>query len=186
MSNTREKILIVAEELIQKFGVSAMSYQHIADEVGIKKASIHHHFPKKDDLIQDLLNRCSERYSERYHAIIRSDISALNKLEKISEIFSASLKEGKVCIFGMISANANVLNKEAKKALEASLQKTIDQFTIIFEQGKKDKTLRVTSSKDTSYTFFSALQGMQIVARVRMDTEGFENAVKALISSWKV
>jgi len=187
MTNTRERILIAAEELIQKFGVSAISYQHIADLVGIKKASIHHHFPKKDDLIQNLLLRCHDIYSNKYQNIILSDLSAPKKLENIAAIFSNSLQEGKVCIFGMVSANANVLNKEAKSSLELSLNKTIELFTLVFEQGLKDKTLSSTCcAKDSAFTFFSALQGMQIVSRVAMNTVGFNNSIKALISSWKV
>ena len=62
MNDTRTRILDVAEELIQRVGLNAMSYKHISDVVGIRKASIHHHFPKKENLVDELLNRCHVSY----------------------------------------------------------------------------------------------------------------------------
>lgn len=58
MNDTRTRILDVAEDLIQRVGLNAMSYKHISDAVGIRKASIHHHFPNKENLVDELLNRC--------------------------------------------------------------------------------------------------------------------------------
>jgi len=49
-SDTAEQILDLAETLIQTRGYSAFSYQDIADSLGIRKASIHYHFPSKTDL----------------------------------------------------------------------------------------------------------------------------------------
>jgi len=40
----------LAEALIQSRGYSAFSYQDISDRLGIRKASIHYHFPSKTDL----------------------------------------------------------------------------------------------------------------------------------------
>lgn len=45
--DTKTQILDVAQDLIQRLGVNGMSYQDISEVVGIRKASIHTHFPKK-------------------------------------------------------------------------------------------------------------------------------------------
>jgi hypothetical protein len=42
--DTRTAIMDAAQDLIQRMGANAMSYQHISDAVGIRKASIHYHF----------------------------------------------------------------------------------------------------------------------------------------------
>ncbi|NQY21212.1 MAG: TetR/AcrR family transcriptional regulator [Campylobacteraceae bacterium] len=186
MISTRDKIILVSEDLIQKIGVSAMSYQNISDEIGIKKASIHHHFTKKDILIKELVNKCTDVYVEKYKNIIKSDINSVQKLEKIADLFSKTLKEGKVCIFGILSADINIIDNETKIALEDSLAKTINLFSEIFTEGKNDKSLNFNESSDVcAYTFFSTLQGLQIVSRVSMNTEAFDNSIKALIYSWK-
>ncbi|TMV83414.1 TetR/AcrR family transcriptional regulator, partial [Thioclava sp. BHET1] len=52
---TSEKILASARELIIAGGYNGFSYADIARVVGIRKASIHHHFPTKADLVRNLV-----------------------------------------------------------------------------------------------------------------------------------
>lgn len=61
-TDTKTQILDVAQDLIQRLGVNGMSYQDISQGVGIRKASIHTHYPKKDDLLPALLDRYSDRF----------------------------------------------------------------------------------------------------------------------------
>ena len=55
--STRDRILDSAQALAQTRGFNAFSYADIAGELGIRKASIHHHFPSKFDLEAELLSR---------------------------------------------------------------------------------------------------------------------------------
>ena len=43
--DTRQAIMGTAQGFIQRRGANSVSYQHISDEVGTNKASIHDHFP---------------------------------------------------------------------------------------------------------------------------------------------
>ena len=74
-TDTKTALLDCAQDLIQRVGVNAMSYKHLSDEVGIRKASIHYHFPRKEDLVLALLNRCTDTYSCMYTAIVDGDLS---------------------------------------------------------------------------------------------------------------
>jgi TetR/AcrR family transcriptional regulator, transcriptional repressor for nem operon len=55
--NTRDKILNAAQSLIQTRSFEGFSFQDIADQVGIRKASLYHHFPSKDDVALAVLER---------------------------------------------------------------------------------------------------------------------------------
>ena len=55
----KEQILEVATELVQTRGYSAFSYQDLSDRLGITKASIHHHFPSKEEIYKAAIQRCS-------------------------------------------------------------------------------------------------------------------------------
>ena len=48
--STYNQILELANKYLQKVGFNAFSYSDLANEIGIKKASIHYHFPSKTDL----------------------------------------------------------------------------------------------------------------------------------------
>ena len=64
MSNlvmTSDQILASARTFIVAGGYNGFSYADIAGEVGIRKASIHHHFPSKVDLVRTLVARHRER-----------------------------------------------------------------------------------------------------------------------------
>ena len=61
-SETAEQILDLAETLIQTRGYSAFSYQDIADSLGIRKASIHYHFPSKTELGIAVVDRYIARF----------------------------------------------------------------------------------------------------------------------------
>src|SRR5882672_12243087 len=68
-SDTGEQILDLAEALIQTRGYSAFSYQDISDALGIRKASIHYHFPSKTDLGIAVVDRYVERFGTALTAI---------------------------------------------------------------------------------------------------------------------
>ena len=68
-SETAEQILDLAEMLIQTRGYSAFSYQDIADSLGIRKASIHYHFPSKADLGIAVVDRYVARFGAALVAI---------------------------------------------------------------------------------------------------------------------
>ena len=50
VNDTRHTILQIAQELIQTRSYLGLSFQELADRVGIRKASLYHHFPSKEAL----------------------------------------------------------------------------------------------------------------------------------------
>lgn len=57
VSDTHERILDAAERLMVSRGYNAFSYADISSELGLGKATIHHHFPTKADLATAVLAR---------------------------------------------------------------------------------------------------------------------------------
>ena len=55
-------ILDIAERRMRQTGYNAVSYRDIASEIGIKSASLHYHFPKKEDLGIALVERYSKNF----------------------------------------------------------------------------------------------------------------------------
>ncbi|MGV0744550.1 TetR/AcrR family transcriptional regulator [Mycolicibacterium sp. XJ870] len=52
----REEILDAAAELFTNHGYASTSTRRIADEVGVRQASLYHHFATKDDILDALLS----------------------------------------------------------------------------------------------------------------------------------
>src|SRR5690242_6030645 len=55
--STEDAIVDCARALIVRGGYNGFSYADIAAEVGIRKPSIHYHFPTKEDLVRTLVHR---------------------------------------------------------------------------------------------------------------------------------
>jgi TetR/AcrR family transcriptional repressor of nem operon len=118
----------VAEDLIQRVGLNAMSYKHISDAVGIRKASIHHHFPQKKDMVDALLLRCETTYGNHYKTIVDGNSPAPEKLKQLAQVFADGAVKGKLCLVGMISSDMNTLEPGSCRILENTMQETIDIF----------------------------------------------------------
>lgn len=184
MTDTRTKILDVAEELIQSVGVNAMSYKHISEAVGIRKASIHHHFPKKDDLVDELLHKCQNSYGANYRSIVEGKGTAPEKLKNLAGVFRNGLRSEKLCMVGSISTDKNTLQDSSCKILENTIEKTVKIFSTVFEQGREEKSLVfVGEPGDAAYSFFAFLVGTQIVARANGGEEMFDRAAKVFIEA---
>jgi len=185
MNDTRRKILDVAEELIQRVGLNAMSYKHISDAVGIRKASIHHHFQKKEDLVNELLERCRESYGMNYRKIVEGTGSAPEKLRALAGVFEDGLRKQQLCFVGTISSDLNTLQDNSCRILETTIQGTVDIFLVPFEQGRKDGSLSFAGTdREAAYAFFSFLLGAQIATRAHGGKKSFRRATEAILSGW--
>lgn len=183
MNDTRTKILDVADDLVQRVGLNAMSYKHISDAVGIRKASIHHHFPKKENLIDGLLDRCAISYGDKYRQIVDGNGKAPEKLRELAAVFKDGLSNKKLCLVGSISTNSNTLQDSSCHILRSTIENTVSIFTAVFEQGRKEESLTFTGTDDeTAFAFFSLLVGAQIIARSHGGVQLFHKATEAFIT----
>jgi len=64
MTDRRTQILDAAEAAFRRGGFDATSFRDVAAEVGIKSASVHHHFPTKADLGAAVVRRYADRFLE--------------------------------------------------------------------------------------------------------------------------
>lgn len=184
MVDTRTKILDIADDLVQTVGLNAMSYKHISDAVGIRKASIHHHFPKKENLIDELLERCAVSYGNKYQEIVDSGGQAPDKLRKLAAVFENGLKNKKLCLVGSISTDSNTLQESTCPILENTIKNTVSIFSSVFKQGKQEQSLTFSGTEDeTAFAFFSLLVGAQTIARSCGGVRLFNQAAEAFISA---
>ncbi len=187
MNDTRTNILNVAEDLIQRVGLNAMSYKDISDAVGIRKASIHHHFPQKKHLIDALLERCSSSYGNTYVEIVGGSETAPVKLRKLAQVFEKGLNNQKLCLIGSVCTDTNTLEEHSCHILQATIENTVATFAEVFEQGERDGSLQFAGNmEDAAFSFFSFLVGAQTLGRSKGGVESFHRAAETFISSFEV
>lgn len=65
--STKQKILDAALDLFSTQGFEATSVSQIADEVGIRKASMYSHFASKNEILESLIHEVTKQYE--WHSI---------------------------------------------------------------------------------------------------------------------
>ena len=183
-SDTKTALLDCAQDLIQRVGANAMSYNDLSKTVGIRKASIHYHFPKKEDLIIAILSRCREEYTEIYNEIIHSDHGAKHKLYMLCEIYEENLRNDKTCILGMLSVEYESLGEKIQAITQEAIINSTKFYEQIFLQAIEEKSLSSeVNTYDAAYGFLSCLLGAQIMARCNNDIAGFTRVAKLYIEA---
>ncbi len=91
----REKLLDAAEALVQSRGLNGVTFQDLADAVGLRKPSVFHHIRNKEELASALIERCSSKHGPQYASVVESHLSAPEKLRRVADIFEKGLKKGR-------------------------------------------------------------------------------------------
>ena len=150
----------------------------------IKKASIHHHFPTKEDLINALLNRYISKFNESLKDIVNSKIKAKSKLQKFMSLFSDTLEDGcndKTCLCGMLAAELLSLTDESSGLVKDFLN--ISQATIqqILKEGQEDSSFKFKGNPKTmSELILSTLEGGLFLSRVDGGPEKFKKIIRQI------
>jgi TetR/AcrR family transcriptional repressor of nem operon len=167
--DTKTAIMDAAQELIQRRGANAMSYRDISEAVGIRKASIHHHFPTKDDLIEAVIERYATYAFGLMDGIFRSKLDPAAKLRRYAGLFEATLSDGKrdkVCPFAMLGAELSSLNSPAAARVRRFYEENDARLARVLQEGREQGQLRFKGEpKRVAAMFFALLEGAILIAR---------------------
>jgi len=82
-STRRTEIIAQAARLFRKKGYAATSIRDIAEEVGMKSASLYNHINQKKDILEELLLSLADLYTKGIEDIAHSPLTSIEKLERI-------------------------------------------------------------------------------------------------------
>lgn len=184
-ADTKTQILDVAQDLIQRLGVNGMSYQDISELVGIRKASVHTHFPKKDDLVAALLDRYSDRFLRIVDGIVASDDAPEIKLRRYCGLYEATLSSGeqdKVCLCAMLGAELASLSHPSLEQVQTFYQENEARLVNILNKGRQTGDFRFTGEVQTMATLiFGLLEGGMLIARAHGGATQFHQVIEQLM-----
>lgn len=179
----REQILTSAQKLLQQRGFNGFSYADIADEVGIRKASLHHYFPTKIELGLALIESYSAQVERELDRISGSPLRAGAKLAAYVDLYRGSLRADRMCLCGMLASEVLALDIAMRPGLKRFFVRHTEWLTEILAAGKPKRMLIFNgAAADHARLFLSALQGALLMARATGDHEAFDQSTSLLIS----
>jgi len=182
-SGTAERVLDIAERLVQVRGFSNFSYADIATELGITKASLHYHYPGKAELGQALITRYTERFNQALEEIDRSVPKARAKLAAYADLYAGVLRNERMCMCGILAAEYQTLPEAMQSEVIRFFDENQRWLASVLKQGKADGTLTYTGRPaDVAQTILGTLEGAMLVARPYGDLARFDAAAKQLLN----
>ena len=176
-ADTRTLILDAAQDLIQRLGANAVSYQHLSEAVGIRKASIHYHFPAKQDLLEALIERYHAYFLGLVDRIVAEESDPARMLDRYVGLFEATLREGKhdkACLCGMLAAELASLGDESVRGIRRFYQANQERLASILAQGRDAGVFRFRGDPaGLASLIFAALEGAILVVRAEGGVKRF-------------
>lgn len=184
LSSSAERIVTVAENLIQTVGYNGFSYEDIAQIVGIRKPSIHHHFPSKADLGCAVVQSYTERFIGTLEDIYLTHTSARNRLKEYAKLFEQTYSNNRqLCLCGMLGAESNSLPEKITHEINSFFNQNLNWLTKVLKEGVLAKEiLESYSSKGMAECFLATLEGSMLLGRAATSTGGPQRIVKVFFS----
>ena len=179
-SDTADRILDLAEHLVQTRGFNGFSYADIANELGMTKASLHYHFPTKAQLGYHLINRYGEAFAQALAAIDASGVGAPEKLRSYANLYSRVLLDDRMCLCGMLAADYATLPEPMKSAVTQFFELNEQWLSAVLDEGRASGELGFAGAPvEVARMLVGSLEGAMLLARSFGDASRFQS-----ISDW--
>lgn len=114
-NDTRSKLLQKAAALSQTVGYDALSLQELANELGIRKASIFHYFSSKDALACAVVEADMKVFEDWSHTV--DHLAPLERLTRYFDHYRGMINDGQVCPGGAFAVSWPLLPGKVRDAL---------------------------------------------------------------------
>lgn len=182
---TKTALLDLAQQLAQTRGLNAFSFQDLAKGVGIRTASVHHHFPTKADLARELMLRYRDRFRERLESLRRRTRSPRRRLQLFCGLFLDTLREGnRLCLCGMLASEFATLPEPARAEVRAFYDETEAWLAGVLEEGRSAGAFRLHGpAPQVAASLLATLEGAMIAARTFDDERRLARAASWAVAS---
>lgn len=162
--STRDALLKSAEIHLRSKGYAAFSYADLSEEIGIRKASIHHHFPTKENLGVALITQYIDVFTEKLQAIDAAHADPVERLREFGGLFLASANDHLLPLCGALAAEMAALPESLQALGRQLMAQQLDWMESNLVQAAQlhGWTLR-KAPKDYAFMLLSALEGASFI-----------------------
>lgn len=182
-SNTAQRILDVAERLVQTQGFNGFSYADIAAELKTTKASLHYHFPTKAVLGTELIARYSRNFQTALEAIDKRESDPLQRLRDYAALYARVLEKDRMCLCGMLASDYSTLPKPMREEVRRFFDENEAWLARLLDEGRKARKLRFTGpAEEEARALIGAFEGAMLIARSYDDPSRFESVANRVLA----
>jgi len=182
--DTKSALLAEAEILVRTMGYAAFSYADLSERIGIRKASIHHHFPTKEALGVALIDSYLERFVAQLDELAVKPIDTKSKLLAYGDFFVGSLRDGQMPLCGALAADAAYLPASMQQRVKVFFRLHLDWLERVLSDGVAAREVKSSPAVNRTASFLlSTLQGASVVAWALKDPSVIKPTFKQAVGT---
>lgn len=175
-ASSGEKILAAATRIAQAHGYGGLNLRTLAEEVGIKAASLYHHFPSKADLAAAVARRYADDSVATLEAIATEAGSPDACLRRYPETFRRSLeRDNRICLCSFMAAEYDDLPAEVQAQIQVFADVNVAWLANVLQAGG----IKREAAELRGRAIFAAVSGAQLMARGRADIALFDSIIES-------
>lgn len=180
--NTRDALIESAVQAARQRGYFGFSFADLAEEVGIRKASIHHHFPTKEDLAVAAVEAYTSRFAARLERIQADDGGRRAQLDHYAGLYREGLVRNQACLCGVLASEIAALPERVQQAVRQFFDLNLSWLEGVVGGNEGQQRAGKDDSKRAARVLLSALQGAMFVALSAGDRGVFDDAAQGAIA----
>ena len=182
--STADDILGRAQALIVEGGYNGFSYADIATEVGIRKPSIHHHFPSKAELVRTLVARYRKEAEAGIAEQERTVSDPLELLRNYTTYWDVCITNATApfCVCALLASELPILPDGVAAEVVAHFRTLSAWLTSVIERGVQQNRLKVSATpRQEAEAFMATVHGAMLSARAYGDPKMFGAIIAPLL-----
>jgi len=184
LSPKANEIVAHARRMLIDGGYKSFSYADIAERVQIRKASIHHHFPAKVDLVRTVVTQYCAEARAGLAALDRQLNDPLAELNAYIGYWSQCITEGSssFCICVMLAAELPTLPDEIASEVSGHFRDLSVWLTSLLQKGQSQGTFRLEGDPETeAQALMATVHGAMLSARAFNSASLFQQILRPVI-----
>jgi TetR/AcrR family transcriptional regulator, transcriptional repressor for nem operon len=178
--NAKEAILEAARRTAQAHGYGGLNFREIGAEVGIKAASLYHHFPSKADLGAAVAKLYWEKTATDLEALSAAAGDPRQALQAYPGLFRRSLEEdNRMCLCGFMAAEYDDLPDKVKTEVQAFADVNVAWLARML----REASVPDAKCEPRARAIFAAVNGAQLMARSRAELSLFDALIDSFVDS---
>ncbi len=175
--NTQQRILVEAQDLIQRFGYFGLSLQDLADRIEIRKPSLYAHYDSKESLGVSLLKDYDKQF-KLWAERIQGEAPD-SKLHEFFLVLERHLMLGKVSPDAALGLDSPRLPEAMRAAHAEYLNTELKWLESVVREGQERKHfLSTQDAPELAQLILQQVVGAQMMARLTSDVSWFHRATE--------
>jgi TetR/AcrR family transcriptional repressor of nem operon len=173
---THQKLIDSARYLIQTRGYNGFSYADVAEQVQVRKASIHHHFPTKADLAKAVVEESRAGIVAQISLLAEGDFDPVERLRFYIEYWERCISDATApfCVAGMLAAELPSLPPDLAECVRMHFRDLSRWLETILTRGAQLGVFRFQGAASVeAEAFISLVYGAMLTARAYVDASKF-------------